>query len=82
MCTSAYINEPDGSKKGPFGMSGMGHVPPANEIIKAGETRDIEVVYDPASHGPAGVGSIDRFVYLQDSTGGIVQLEIRAQVTP
>src|SRR3989338_11364274 len=62
MCTVAYIVKPDGSKSRSFGMPGHGgFIPKANEIIKAGETRDIEVVYDPNAHGPAGVGLIDRF---------------------
>lgn len=82
MCTLAYIVKEDGSIKGPFGMPGMGYVPPANEIIKAGESRVIRVVYDPNAHGPAGVGRIDRFITLTDSSGGVIQLEIKALVTP
>ncbi|MBU6414743.1 hypothetical protein KGQ34_00665, partial [Patescibacteria group bacterium] len=81
MCTNAYI-ESVGREKGPFGMEGMGYVPPANEIIKAGESRGIKVVYDPNAHGPAGVGAIDRLIYLTDGTGGTLQLEIKAEVTP
>ena len=81
MCTNVYVLEGT-SRKGPFGMPGHGIVPRANEIIKAGETQDIEVVYDPAAHGPAGVGAIDRFVYLEDTNGGVLQLEIKARVTP
>ena len=82
MCTTAFIVKPDGSTKGPFGMAGMGYVPPANEIIKAEESRVIRVVYDPNAHGPAGVGRIDRFVMLTDSEGGTLELEIKALVTP
>ncbi len=82
MCTTAFIVGSDGSIKGPFRMPGMGYVPPANEVIKAGESRLIRVVYDPNAHGPAGVGRIDRFVTLTDSSGGIIQLEIKALVTP
>ena len=59
-----------------------GFVPKANEVVKSGGTLDIEIVYDPNAHGPAGVGSIDRFVYLEDSDGGKLQFEIRANVTP
>lgn len=81
MCTNAYIVNGT-SRRGPFGMPGHGTVPKANEVIKAGETRSIAVVYDPAAHGPAGVGPIDRFVYLTDSSGGTLQLEIMANVTP
>lgn len=81
MCTKAYVLK-GSDRKGPFGMPGHGVVPKANEVIKAGETRDIEVVYDPAAHGPAGVGPIDRFVFLQDTSGAVLRLEIKAVVTP
>ena len=82
MCTTAFIVGADGKLKGPFSMPGMGYVPPANETIKAGESRIIRVVYDPNAHGPAGVGRIDRFVTLTDSDGGNLQFEIKALVTP
>lgn len=82
MCTKASIVRPDGSTKGPFGMPGMGVVPPANETIKAGESRMIRVVYDPNAHGPAGVGRIDRFVTLTDASGNALRFEIKALVTP
>lgn len=82
MCTAAFIVKADGSTKGPFGMPGMGSVPPADEIIKAGEGRTVRVVYDPNAHGPAGVGQIDRFVILTDDSGGTLEYEIKANVTP
>ncbi len=82
MCTSAFIVAPDGRSKGPFKMPGMGYVPPANETIKAGESRIIRVVYDPNAHGPAGVGPIDRFATLTDASDGTFQFEIKALVTP
>ena len=82
MCTKAYFIQSDGNKKGPFGMPGMGFVPKLNETIKMGEMANIEVVYDPNAHGPAGVGVIDRFVYLTDADGNKLQLEIKANVTP
>ena len=83
MCTVAYLIEPDGSKKGPFGMPGHGGaVPRANELIKAGESREIEVVFDPNAHGPAGVGMINRIILLEDDNGNKLQFEIKANVTP
>jgi len=82
MCTTAFLVATDGSTKGPFGMAGMGYIPPADELIKAGESRIIRVVYDPNAHGPAGVGRIDRFVTLTDTLGGTLQFEIKALVTP
>ncbi|OHA21676.1 MAG: hypothetical protein A2849_02125 [Candidatus Taylorbacteria bacterium RIFCSPHIGHO2_01_FULL_51_15] len=83
MCTSAYIVGLDETVKGPFGMPGHGGaVPPANEIVKVGESRVIKVVYDPNAHGPAGLGSIDRFVTLTNSDGQELTLEIKAIVKP
>lgn len=82
MCTSAFIVGPDGILKGPFGMIGHGAVPPANEIIKAGDSLIIRAVFNPNAHGPAGVGKIDRFITLTDTNGGTLNLEIKATVTP
>lgn len=82
MCTKAFLIRPDGSVKGPFGMPGMGYIPPVNEIIPGGESRTIRVVYDPNAHGPAGVGRIDRFITLTDDSGNGLRLEIVANVTP
>src|SRR3989344_53725 len=82
MCTLAYLESPAGTK-GPFGMEGMGHIPPADENVKAGESREVRVVYDPNAHGPAGVGRIDRLVMLSDASGkSLGQIEIKANVTP
>ncbi|OGG48912.1 hypothetical protein A3G63_03260 [Candidatus Kaiserbacteria bacterium RIFCSPLOWO2_12_FULL_52_8] len=82
MCTAAFFVLPDGSAKGPFGMPGMGSVPPVNDVIKAGESRAIRVIYNPNAHGPAGVGQIDRFVTLTDAAGAAIEFEIKALVTP
>jgi len=83
MCTSSYISTSEGKEKGPFGMVGHGStVPKANEVIKAGESRQLRVVFDPNAHGPAGVGIINRVVTLEDNTGQKLEFEIRAVVTP
>ncbi|MFA7000171.1 MAG: DUF1573 domain-containing protein [Candidatus Paceibacterota bacterium] len=82
MCTNAFIISSDGTKKGPFGMSGHGYVPPANETIKANGNIALQIVYNPNAHGPAGVGFIDRFITLVDENGNNLQIEIKATVTP
>src|SRR3989339_627791 len=82
MCTNALIVRADGTTKGPFGMAGHGYLPPANEIIKAGENIIIRAIYNPNAHGPAGVGFIDRFITLVDKTGNSLSLEVKATVTP
>lgn len=82
MCTVVYIVDGD-SRRGPFGMPGHGStVPRANEVVSVGETLTLAVVYDPNAHGPAGVGPVDRFVYLEDEAGAVLELEIKANVTP
>lgn len=82
MCTTSFLVNPDGSTKGPFGMVGHGVSAPVSETIPAGENRIVRVVYDPNAHGPAGVGPVDRFVLLTDSSGNELELEIKALVTP
>ena len=83
MCTTAYIVKEDGNKSRPFGMPGHGGtVPKANEIIKAGESREIEVVYDPNAHGPAGVGLIERSVFLEDENNNVIEFKFKVNVTP
>lgn len=82
MCTNAFFISPAGNKKGPFGMPGMGDRTTTRDLVRPGETFNIEVVYDPNAHGPAGVGMIDRFVTVKDKEGDEVEFEIKAQVTP
>ena len=82
MCTSALLVEADGSTKGPFGMAGMGGMTSTDDTVKAGESRTLRVVYDPNAHGPAGVGDIDRFITVNDASGGTLRFEIKAVVTP
>jgi len=82
MCTSAYIVKSDGSAKGPFGMAGHGAAPSVDEVIKVGEDRIVRVVFDPNAHGPAGVGYIDRFITLTDTSNNTLQFEVKAVVTP
>lgn len=81
MCTTAYIVKEEG-RKGPFGMPGHNEVVPrANEIIKAGEEWTIEVIFDPAAHGPEGAGLVERNVYIVDEQGGALELNFTANVT-
>jgi hypothetical protein len=81
MCTTAYlVNGSD--REGPFGMPGMGGSTAADHVIPAHATQAVDVVFDPAAHGPAGVGDIDRLIYATEKDGGTLQLEIKAVVTP
>ncbi len=81
MCTSASLIM--GSEKfGPFGMPGHGAIPSIKAIIVPDQEVEVEVVFDPNAHGPAGVGKIQRVVTLENSAGGPLELNFSAMVTP
>lgn len=81
MCTTATL-EIKGKKFGPYGMQGHGFIPKINENIGAGEEAVVEVVFDPAAHGPAGVGRIQRAIIIENNSGQQFELAIEAFVTP
>ena len=89
MCTTAVLRlggaaSSSGELKqfGPFGMPGHGAIPSVNQQINPNETATIEVIFDPAAHGPAGVGRIERVVTIENDAGDPVELSFSAQVTP
>ena len=84
MCTQASIATQN-DRRGPFGMQGHGgSIPKINLEIKPGETAEVEAVFDPAAHGPAGVGKVRRVVYVEtdSSEAPEIQLSFEANVTP
>lgn len=81
MCTTASLLI-RGKKFGPVGMPGHGIIPSLRQTINPNEEAIVEVVFDPAAHGPAGVGRIQRTVTLENNSGKLVELQITAIVTP
>lgn len=81
MCTQATLAY-NGEKRGPFGMQGHGIGPRVDKQIAPGAEADIEVVFDPAAHGPSGVGQIERAVYIEQEGNLPVELSFSAMVTP
>ena len=81
MCTTAELMI-KGKKMGPYGMPGHGVIPVINQIIDANEEATIEAVFDPAAHGPAGVGKIQRAVIIENNAGDPIELQLTAVVTP
>ena len=78
MCTIAYISTADGKKYGGFGMPG--HTSANTKIeVKPGEKTSVEVVFDPAAHGPSGVGLAQRSVYLETNSAKSPKLEFAFQ---
>ncbi|MEK7507704.1 MAG: DUF1573 domain-containing protein [Patescibacteria group bacterium] len=81
MCTNVVLRLPDGKEIGPFGMPGHGFAQAINAVIGAGEKLIARVIFDPAAHGPAGIGQIERAVMLATNKGPIM-IQFRAKVTP
>lgn len=81
MCTSASLLTDEG-EVGPFGMQGHGFIPTIDRVVEPGEEFTVNTVFDPAAHGPAGIGRIERVVFLESENGGTFQLGFSAMVTP
>ncbi|MDP3764088.1 MAG: DUF1573 domain-containing protein [bacterium] len=81
MCTEAELNI-NNKKLGPFGMPGHNLVPKVNQTLNVGETAEIKVIYNPNAHGPAGVGPVDRIVYVEEKGRQPLEFRIKAVVTP
>lgn len=82
MCTKAAINI-DGKKIGPYGMPGHGgSIPIISETLGAVQEAEVEVTFDPAAHGAAGVGRIDRTVFIESAGNSKFELKFTAMVTP
>lgn len=81
MCTTATLMK--GSEKfGPYGMPGHGLVPKINQKVDPNEEVSVEVIFDPAAHGPAGIGRIERIITLENNAGLPIELLFAATVTP
>lgn len=61
MCTQAYFKSSMGESP-KFGMKGMSRPSSYKGVLKPGEEGEIIVEFDPAYHGPTGVGKMERVV--------------------
>jgi len=78
MCTTASVTESDGNEKGKFGMPGhKGQLTRADSIVAPGENITVTATFDPAAHGPSGVGLIQRSVYLETDSNVTPKIELR-----
>lgn len=81
MCTEATVVTNNG-RFGPFGMAGHGRMPSIRETVAPGAIAQVEVVFDPAAHGPAGVGRTERTIRIETDAGTPLQLALTAMVRP
>ncbi len=63
MCTTATLKK-NGQAFGPFGMPGHVPLPLVDQTMNGDEEATIEVVFDPAAHGPQGIGRVKRVIYI------------------
>lgn len=81
MCTKAKLTLGD-KTWGPIGMPGHTAIPNLAVQIDPGQTAEVEVVFDPAAHGPAGVGKIERTVTAELNGQPPLNFNFSANVTP
>jgi len=81
MCTTATLVTRS-AQKGPFGMPGHGWLASVSETLAPEEVAQVDVVFDPAAHGPAGVGPTARTVTVVNDAGLALELRFNALVTP
>jgi|SRR3989344_835521 len=81
MCTQAKLLI-NGRSEGPFGMPGHGSAPSFQQKLEPNQEAEVEVIYDPNAHGPAGVGVIERSAILESQGGKFTTMNIKANVTP
>lgn len=76
MCTEASILGKYG-RKGPFGM--QWHGAPSKTYFEAAPKEEIEIDinFDPAAHGPSGVGLARRSVYIETNSVKVPVIELK-----
>ena len=82
MCTTATLIMASGRKQGPFGMPGHGPLKAVSAQLAPGEVALLEMVFDPAAHGPSGIGRIERVVTVNAAGVRPLQLGMVALVRP
>lgn len=82
MCTEAKVRV-GGKETKVYGMEHPGDKNPAiNLEIPSGEQFEVGVNFDPAAHGPQGIGPFERSVWLTFSDpGGVEEVKFTGTVT-
>lgn len=81
MCTTAQAKYEDGTESKVAGMRGHGAATALNRAIQPGESFQVEAVFDPAAHGPSGVGPVNRVVYVQTNSREKQMIELKFEAT-
>lgn len=82
MCTVAKITDAKGATSGPYGMPGHGGgISKANVEVESGETVKVEAIFNPAAHGPSGVGLASRAIFLETNSSQTPKVELNFTAT-
>ena len=81
MCTTAALTIGD-RQFGPYSMPGHEAIPRIDQMVNPNEEVTVEVIFDPAAHGPAGLGRIQRTITIENNTGQPVEFQFAAVVPP
>lgn len=76
MCTAAQIIHADGSESAVKSMAGHTGSTSISEVINAGESASLLVIYDPNAHGPNATGRISRDVMLTTNSADQPEIEV------
>lgn len=77
MCTTVVLKDKEGKELGRFGMPGHGvGSAKTNIIIAPGQEITATAIFDPAAHGPSGLGLADRVIYLETNSKEKPKMEI------
>ena len=68
MCTEVIVDDAAYGMHGPYVSSA---------VIKPGEEKQVDVIFDPAAHGPEGVGPITRVVSFKTNSTATPQLDLK-----
>ena len=81
MCTTAKITDAEGNTYGPYGMPGHVSYDSSKIEIRGGETATVEAIFDPAAHGPSGIGLNQRVIYLETNSAQTPKVELKFAAT-
>jgi len=82
MCTVAKITTAKSETSGPYGMSGHnGGTSRTGIEVGAGETVKVEAIFNPAAHGPSGVGLANRTIFLETNSTQTPKVELNFTAT-
>lgn len=79
-CTTASLEFSDGGAGGPFGMPGHELPTEYDRVVQPGESFGVQVYFNPAAHGPKGIGSVTRSIVVEPANDPPLEFVVTATV--